>query len=31
MRRPLLFDGRNMFDPAEIRAQDFEYVSVGRP
>ncbi|HMA36293.1 MAG TPA: UDP-glucose/GDP-mannose dehydrogenase family protein [Chloroflexia bacterium] len=31
MRRPLLVDGRNMFVPAEIRAQGFEYASVGRP
>jgi UDPglucose 6-dehydrogenase len=31
MRRPLLLDGRNVFNPPEIRAQDFEYLSVGRP
>lgn len=31
MRRALLIDGRNMFVPAEIRVQQFEYASVGRP
>ncbi len=31
MRRPVLIDGRNMFSSAEMRGQDFEYHSVGRP
>ncbi|HUS17447.1 MAG TPA: UDP-glucose/GDP-mannose dehydrogenase family protein [Chloroflexia bacterium] len=31
LRRALLVDGRNMFVPAEMRAQGFEYASVGRP
>ena len=31
LRRPLLIDGRNLFVPAEMRGQGFEYVSVGRP
>jgi UDPglucose 6-dehydrogenase len=31
LRRPVLIDGRNMFVPAEMRAQGFEYASVGRP
>jgi UDPglucose 6-dehydrogenase len=31
LRRPLLVDGRNVFVPAEMRGQGFEYVSVGRP
>ncbi len=30
-RRPLLVDLRNVYDPAELRAAGFEYVSVGRP
>lgn len=30
MKRPLLFDGRNMFDPKAMRGLGFEYVSVGR-
>jgi UDPglucose 6-dehydrogenase len=29
--RPLVVDGRNMYDPSEITARGFEYVSVGRP
>lgn len=28
--RPLIIDGRNMFDPAEITARGFNYISVGR-
>jgi UDPglucose 6-dehydrogenase len=28
---PLVIDGRNMFDPAEITDQGFHYVSTGRP
>ncbi|MDE3136258.1 MAG: UDP-glucose/GDP-mannose dehydrogenase family protein [Acidobacteriota bacterium] len=31
MARPLLMDGRNLFNPKEIRALGFEYESVGRP
>lgn len=31
MARPLLLDGRNMFDPADMRRRGFEYLSVGRP
>ncbi|GAA3255615.1 UDP-glucose dehydrogenase family protein [Nonomuraea helvata] len=31
MRRPVLFDGRNLFDPAAMRALGFTYLSVGRP
>ncbi|MFC5829819.1 UDP-glucose dehydrogenase family protein [Nonomuraea insulae] len=31
MRRPVLFDGRNLFDPAVMRALGFTYMSVGRP
>ncbi len=30
MRSPLLFDGRNLLDPAAMRAAGFEYYSVGR-
>ena len=30
MRRPLLIDLRNLYDPSEVRAQGFDYVSVGR-
>ncbi|MEV0612385.1 UDP-glucose/GDP-mannose dehydrogenase family protein [Nonomuraea sp. NPDC050404] len=31
MRRPVLFDGRNLLDPARMRALGYTYMSVGRP
>lgn len=31
MKSPVIFDGRNMYDPARKRAMGFEYYSVGRP
>lgn len=31
MRRPLLFDGRNLLNPGAMRALGFTYISVGRP
>ncbi len=31
LRQPLIFDGRNIFDPAMMRRYNFEYYSVGRP
>lgn len=31
MRTPLVFDGRNLLNPKEIRKMGFQYVSVGRP
>ncbi len=31
MRRPVLFDGRNLLDPQAMRALGFTYMSVGRP
>jgi len=30
MATPILIDGRNLFDPAEVRRRRFEYFSVGR-
>ncbi len=30
MRQPLVFDGRNLFEPALMRALGFEHVSIGR-
>ena len=30
MEVPILVDGRNLFDPAEVRKAGFEYVSIGR-
>ena len=31
LRLPLLFDGRNLFDPREVRAAGLEYFGIGRP
>ncbi len=31
MNRPLVFDGRNLLDPARMKALGFEYYSLGRP
>ena len=30
MRRPVVFDGRNLYDPKEMKAAGFTYYSVGR-
>jgi UDPglucose 6-dehydrogenase len=30
LRHPVVFDGRNVFDPARMRSLGFEYVGVGR-
>lgn len=30
MRRPLIVDGRNVYDPARLKALGFQYVGVGR-
>ncbi|MGH2370486.1 MAG: UDP-glucose dehydrogenase family protein [Chloroflexota bacterium] len=31
MRGPVIFDGRNIYNPDQIRAQGFTYFSMGRP
>ena len=31
MREPLIFDGRNVFDPQEMEAAGISYFSIGRP
>ena len=30
MRRPIILDGRNQYDPAQLREAGFEYYGVGR-
>lgn len=30
LRKPVIFDGRNLYDPADVRRQGFEYYSIGR-
>ena len=31
MRSPVIFDGRNIYSPEQIKAQGFSYFSIGRP
>jgi UDPglucose 6-dehydrogenase len=31
LRHPVVFDGRNLYDPAWMRACGLEYFSIGRP
>ena len=31
MQRPILVDGRNLYDPEEMRALGFQYRAIGRP
>jgi UDPglucose 6-dehydrogenase len=31
MKQPLLFDGRNLYDPKEVRSAGLEYFGIGRP
>ena len=30
MKQPVIFDGRNLYDPAELRRLGFEYFGIGR-
>jgi len=31
MKTPIIFDGRNLFDPQALKAQSFQHFSIGRP
>jgi UDPglucose 6-dehydrogenase len=31
MRRPIIVDARNLYDPARVREHGFQYASIGRP
>ena len=31
MRRPVVFDGRNLYDPKHVKDAGFTYYSIGRP
>jgi UDPglucose 6-dehydrogenase len=31
MRQPVVFDGRNIYNPQRMRAAGFTYYSIGRP
>jgi len=31
LKTPVVFDGRNLYDPALMRSTGIEYFSVGRP
>ena len=31
MRTPVIFDGRNIYNPDTIRSQGYTYYSMGRP
>jgi len=30
MKRPVIFDGRNQYDPAAMKTAGFEYTGIGR-
>ena len=30
LKQPLIFDGRNLYDPKLVRGMGFEYLAIGR-
>jgi UDPglucose 6-dehydrogenase len=30
LKQPVVFDGRNLYDPGEMHARGFEYLPIGR-
>jgi len=30
LKTPVIFDGRNLYDPAQVRGMGFEYLAIGR-
>jgi UDPglucose 6-dehydrogenase len=30
LKTPVIFDGRNLYDPALVRGMGFEYLAIGR-
>jgi UDPglucose 6-dehydrogenase len=31
MKTPIIFDGRNLYEPVEMRQEGFAYYPIGRP
>ena len=31
MKKPVIFDGRNLYNPERMKKMDIDYISIGRP